>query len=183
MFRLQTISLTIGLIFLAGCSSTKPVTNKSVPDWYLMPPKIDGKFVGVGEAKKQSVSLAKKIATNRAMAEVSTQVESKITQTVKDFMNESGIGEGAEALEFTETVTKTTSQNVLNGIVVDRTEIMNGTIFVMVTYDATAAAEAAMKATRNAAKRETALYNEFKAKNAFEAMDLEFKNMDSSLSN
>ena len=60
---------------------------------------------------------------------------------------------------------------------------MNGTTYVMVTYDASAAAQEAKKATRDAAKRETALYNEFKARNAFDAMDREFENMDTSSSN
>ena len=31
-----------------SCSSNKPknIKNKDVPDWYLNPPKIEGKYVG-----------------------------------------------------------------------------------------------------------------------------------------
>lgn len=183
MLKNQAIFFSFVLIFMAGCSGTRPATKKGMPEWYLNPPKFEDRFVGVGQAQKQSVSIAKNIATKRAMAEISSQIESKITQIIKDFMSQSGIGEGAEVLEFTEIVTKTTSQNVLKGIVVDRTDVMNGTVFVMVTYDASTAAQAAMKTTRDAAKRETALYNEFNAQNAFDAMDREFQNMDTSSSN
>ena len=68
---------SILFLILYSCSSNKPknIKNKDVPDWYLNPPKIEGKYVGVGDAKRPQISLSKTVATTRAMAEISRIVE------------------------------------------------------------------------------------------------------------
>ena len=47
---------SILLLILFSCSSNKPknIKSKDVPDWYLNPPKIEGKYVGVRRCKKTS---------------------------------------------------------------------------------------------------------------------------------
>ena len=39
------------IIFFGGAGSkNKPLNNKDLPEWYLNPPKLEDKFVGVGDA-------------------------------------------------------------------------------------------------------------------------------------
>ena len=171
-----------GLVILAGCAGTKVASESDVPDWYLNPPKYEDRFVGVGDALRPQMSLSKTVATTRAKAEISRALETKMSTMVKSFLQASGMGADAGALEFTEDVTKSVSSTTLKGCTIDRTEIKKGRVFVMVTYDATEARMQAKEATRNAAKKKEALYNEFKAKQGFDALDKEIDGMETSSS-
>jgi len=87
---------------------------------------------------------------------------------MKDFMQESGIGETAQALEFTESVTKQVTSTTLEGSVIEDTYFANdGTVWVLVVYPLNNVRENAL----SAANREEALYNEFKASQAFKELD------------
>ncbi len=160
-----------GLVILAGCAGTKVASESDVPDWYLNPPKYEDRFVGVGDALRPQMSLSKTVATTRAKAEISRALETKMSTMIKSYLQASGMGADASALEYTEDVTKSVSSTTLKG-----------RVFVMVTYDATEARMQAKEATRNAAKKKEALYNEFKAKQGFDALDKEIDGMETSSS-
>ena len=49
--------------------------------------------------------------------------------------------------------------------------MINGTVFVMASYDLDAAKVMTKDALEKAAKKDEALWNEFKAKNAFQELD------------
>tara|TARA_Y100001935_G_scaffold254655_1_gene264413 strand:+ start:287 stop:901 length:615 start_codon:yes stop_codon:yes gene_type:complete len=171
-----------GLMLIIGCAGTKTISKSDVPDWYLNPPKYEGLFVGVGDALRPQMSLSKKVATNRARVEISEAVATEVKSVLKDYMQASGIGSEASALEFTESVSKSLSNKVLNGSTIEKTEIKDGRVFVMVTYDINEVRTIAKETARNAAKKEEALYNEFKARQGFESLDKEFDEMESATS-
>ena len=52
-----------------------------------------------------------------------------------------------------------------------KTEMIKERVFVMVVYDAYKAREEAKAAARDIVKKEEALFNEFKARQAFNALD------------
>jgi len=165
------ISLTI-----SGCGSSKPNVGQSgdSPSWFLMPPTSSSYLYGVGMGKKQNPSLSKKTATARARAELSQAVSVKVTTMMKDFMQESGIGENAQALEFTESVTKQVSNNVLNGSVIKKAySAKDGTIYIMVELSL----ESVKNETLNSARKEEALFNEFKANQGFDELEKTLNNM------
>ena len=179
MKSITSYSLVIFLFFY-GCASTPKTTmpkQKDVPDWYLSPPKYEDKFIGVGDAQRPQMSLSKTVATTRAKAEIVRAVEEKMSTLVKDYMQASGVGSDASAIEFNESVTKAVSSKTLQGATIEKTEIINGRVFVMVIYDSQKAISAAKEATRSAAKKEEALYNEFKANQGFENLDAELENL------
>ena len=169
-------------IFLfSSCASTKskPIKEKDVPEWYLNPPRIEGKFIGVGDAERPQISLSKTIATTRAKAEVSRSIETKLNTMVKTYLQASGLGSNASAIEFTEDVTKSVSSTTLQGCQIEKTEIIGGRVFVMVVYDEVKARSEAKKAIEVEAKKNEALYNEFKAMQGFEALNKEIDIMNS----
>lgn len=172
----------VGVMLIIGCAGTKTISKSDVPDWYLNPPKYEGLFVGVGDALRPQMSLSKKVATNRARVEISEAVATEVKSVLKDYMQASGIGSEASALEFTESVSKSLSNKVLNGSIIEKTEIKDGRVFVMVTYDINEVRTIAKETARNAAKKEEALYNEFKARQGFESLDKEFDEMESATS-
>ncbi|MFL2982885.1 MAG: hypothetical protein ACJZ12_00665 [Candidatus Neomarinimicrobiota bacterium] len=172
MYKNIFLSLSVFLIFF-GCagSKTKPLTNKDLPDWYLSPPKFEDKFVGVGDALRPQFSLSKQVATERARVEVARAVETTVTSALNDHMQASGMGDEAGSTEFTESVSKSLVNTTLKGCTIEKTEIFKDRVFVMVTYDANRAREEAKAAARIEAKKEEALYNEFKARQAFDTLD------------
>ena len=172
----------VGVMLIIGCAGTRTISKSDVPDWYLNPPKYEGLFVGVGDALRPQMSLSKKVATNRARVEISEAVATEVKSVLKDYMQASGIGSEASALEFTESVSKSLSNKVLNGSIIEKTEIKDGRVFVMVTYDINEVRTIAKETARNAAKKEEALYNEFKARQGFESLDKEFDEMESATS-
>jgi len=152
----------------ASSGSTESRNSSDMPSWFLVPPTAEDAFYGVGMAKKQNPSLAKKAATARARTEISSAINIKVTSMVKDFMQESGVGETAQALEFSEAVTKQVSDNALAGSAVKEAYVAkDGTIYILVEYSLNQVKETAL----NAANREEALYNEFKASQAFEELN------------
>ena len=154
----------IAIFIFIGCagSKTKPLSNKDLPDWYLNPPKFEDKFVGVGDALRPQFNLSKQVATERARVEVARAVETTVNSALNDHMQASGMGAEASATEFTESVSKSLVNTTLKGCTIEKTEIFKDRVFVMVTYDANKAREELKAAARLEAKKEEALYNEFK---------------------
>jgi len=172
MNKIFPLSLST-LILVIGCagSKPKPVTNKDLPEWYLNPPKFEDKFVGVGDAMRPQFSLSKQVATERARVEVARAVETTVNSSLNDHMQASGMGMEAGATEFTESVSKSLVSTTLKGCTIEKTEIFKDRVFVMVTYDAKKAREEAKVVARELAKKEESLYNEFKARQAFDSLD------------
>ena len=172
MYKTNLITLIAMLIFF-GCagSKPKPLSNKDLPEWYLNPPKFEDKFVGVGDELRPQFNLSKQVATERARVEVARAVETTVNSALNDHMQASGMGAEAGATEFTESVSKSLVNTTLKGCTIEKTEIFKDRVFVMVTYDANKTREEAKAAARSEAKKEEALYNEFKARQAFDALD------------
>lgn len=179
----RTITLTVlgGLLLvLVGCAgkmesgTTEARESRDMPKWSLERPAVEGIIYGVGQAKKQNPSLAKKVAAQRARDEVAAAVKIQVESLVKDFMQESGIGERAEALEFTQAVSKGVTDATLTGAVIKETYLAkDGTYFVMVEYSLDQARRAAIESAR----QEEALWNEFKAEQGFEALERELEKL------
>jgi len=163
------------LMVLVGCAgpgsgSTEERGSSDMPDWFLVPPTAEDALYGVGQAKKQNPSLARQTATARARTEISQAVNVKVSSMLKDFMQESGVGDNAQALEFSESVTKQVTSNALEGSVVKEAYVAkDGTMFILVDYPLASMRQDAL----NAAKKEEALYNEFKAQQGFDALEQE----------
>ncbi len=165
-----SIALLILSLIFSGCGSSKPSTNttKNMPSWFLTPPSSSDFYYGVGSAKKQNPSLAKKVAATRARTEISEAVKTEVSSLISDFMQESGIGENAQATEFNESVSKSVSNNVLsNNTIKEVFSAEDGTIYVLVEMSKDAIKEQSL----NAAKREQALFNQFKAEQGFDKLE------------
>ena len=166
---------TCALFLIAGCASNRSGstedTKSDTPDWWFSPATSETHYYGFGQAKKQNPSLAQKTATARAMAEISSQVKASIQSELRDWMQESGVGENAQALEFTESTIISASENALQGASPDKYEqARDGTVYIRVSFPK----DAVERELVNAAKREEALYNEFKASQAFDRLEKKF---------
>ncbi len=174
MKRTFTLMVLGGLLLaLAGCAgklgsgTTEARESRDMPKWSLERPAVEGIIYGVGQARKQNPSLAKKVAAQRARDEVAAAVKIKVESLVKDFMQESGVGERAEALEFTQAVSKGVTDATLTGCMIKETYIAkDGTYFVLVEYSLDEARRAAIESAR----KEEALLKKFTSKQGFDAL-------------
>lgn len=179
MKKLIVIALLIPLAFmLVNCGGKPKAKMNDIPEWYLNPPTAEDAIYEAGDAAKQSMGLAKEAADARARDAISRTIEVKVSNMLKNFMQESGIGEDAEALEFTSSVSKQVSNNVLHGArIVKREMKTEGS-----TYHAYSLAEynlnSLIQETLNAAKKQKALYNEAKANLSFDELEKEIQKLE-----
>jgi len=172
---MKNARVLIGLtafMMIVGCASNRSgsteQTNLAEPDWWFNPAVSETHYYGFAQAKKQNPSLAQKVATARAREEISNQVKAFTRSELRDWMQESGLGDNAEARAFTDNTLQTTSNNVLEDAIPDKyTKGKDGTVYVRVSYTK----NKVDKALIEAAKRDDALFNEFKASQAFERMN------------
>ena len=153
-----------------------------IPEWEVNPPSAEDGLYGSGLAKMQMQALSKKTADQRARDEVVMAIRVKVQTMMKDFMQQSGIGEGAQALQFSESVSKAVSSHVLYGCkIVKRKVCPDGTWHSLALWpigDAEALKKEINAQTKKLVKNEQALYNEFKAKKGFEELQKELDKLD-----
>jgi len=170
--------LAITFSILCGCAEREPRPEppfEPPPIWYGAPPQADGVLFGYGTAIKKEPALAQKTAIARGRDEVAFAAEVKIATMLRDFMQDSGVGNDAQALEFSESVSKHVAYTTLAGSVADTIQFASsGRAYARVSYPlATVRQEALAEASR-----QEALYNEFKAKQAFEDLERAIKELE-----
>ena len=174
----KLLVFTTMLLLVVGCGSTKPHSKSDVPKWYLNPPQDKNKFYAVGDAMRPQLSLSKKIATSRARDELARQIKTQVQSKLNDFQKASGIGMDAEASEFTEYISGNVVNMSLEYSVIEQTDVRGGRVFVLVSYDAKAAAKAAKAAAKAAANSANAYRSELEARDAFSRLDAEIDKLE-----
>lgn len=180
MKKVLVIALMLPLAFmLMNCGGPKKADMGDIPDWYLNPPQAEDAIYEAGDAAKHSMGLAKEAADARARDAVARTIEIKVSSMFKNFMQESGIGEEAEALEFTSSVSKQVANNVLKGCKIDRREMKTeGSLYhaySLAKYDL----NSLINETKKAARHQKALYNEAKANMSFDELEKEIDKLES----
>lgn len=197
MIRLQkglmvlTIVLLSGVLLFAGCAAqqAKPAPApkpaepaQCIPDWQVNPPSAEDGVYGTGIAKMKDAALSKKASDSRARDEVAQSIQVKVQTMMKDFLQQAGIGEEAQALQFSQSVSKQISSQVLYGCkIVKRKVCPDGTWHSLALWPINQASQLKNEIASQAKeqiKNEYALYNEFKAKNGFEELQKELDQLD-----
>jgi hypothetical protein len=159
--------------------------TECVPEWVLSPPSAEDGLYGTGLAKMQNPALTKKAADSRARDEVVLAIQAKVQTMMKDFMQETGLGEGGQSLQFAQSVSKAIGSNVMQGCkIVKRKVCPDGTWYSLALWPiglSETLKKDIAEQTKKQAQKETALYNEFKATKAFEALDKEMDKLDDQL--
>jgi hypothetical protein len=188
--RILMLSFVIvGLILVMACATPqgpKPAPSveetQCIPDWTVNPPSAEDGVYGSGLAKMNQAAMSKTSADQRARQEVVMAIEVKVQAMVKDFMQQSGIGDAAQSLQFAQSVGKGISSRVLQGCqIVKRKVCPDGTWHSLALWPIGNANELKQEINNQAKKQiknEYALYNEFKAKNGFEELQKELDKLD-----
>jgi len=124
-----TFAILFGLLASCGGSGDTKENNKSkkkradVPSWFLAPPTAEDAIYAVGYAKKENLQLAVDTAKNRARDEISRVIGVKVSNMIKDFLEEAGVSGNSVATEFTSSVSKSVSSNFLSGSKLDQQDL------------------------------------------------------------
>ena len=180
---ISPILLLTSLLILSNCGSQdgpEPDPGpciKQYGKWWWTQPTAEDVIFGVGTAKKQSPQLERDAAKQRAAVDVGSQVEIKIKALISDFMQESGIGDAAQALEFSEVVSKGLVNITLAGVTPLCWNPLDKGLYCLVSYPIAQIRTAALDEAKKVAERDNALYNEFKAEQGFEKLEKELENL------
>jgi len=159
-------------LFIGACASAPKgpaVALVGTPDWFLNPPQSTTVLYGTGTAKKQSLSLAKTTADNRAIEAVAQQVSTRVKSMFKDFMKETGVDTNSEYLELTEKTTKNIVNVTLKGVKIEKRAVGpdQATVYSLASYPVAGINNAVAESI----KKEQNLYTKFQASQSFKELE------------
>ena len=101
-------------------------------------------------------------------------VNVKVSNMIKDFLQQSGVGQDAQSLEFTESVSKQVASVSLSGAQIKEVEQgSDGMLYVLVEYPLSSVRQTAL----SEAKKREAQFNEFKARKSFADLEKEIEKL------
>ena len=174
---LTRLSLLVLVVSFVGCLGGGP----KKPGWYLNPPNDPAYYVASAQHESVKERLAVTKAKEYCVADISRQIEVRVSNMRKQFEEEIGSGDSGEILESFTNVTKTVSKTTLRGIRTEQVETMenkNGsfTAYVLMLLPKAALA----KEMENEAKKQEILYNRFRASQAYDELQKEMEEYDKS---
>ena len=168
----KVLLVLVAVLSLVACGGKKPSGPQRAfePDWYMSQDSTEFIFV-YGNAQRANRQAAETSAYSNAMADAARTVEAQVQSMMRDFMSESGV-DNPQILSLTEQVVRVTSNQRFSGTQRLRSEVYgpeDGTFnaFVQVGIPRAEVNRDMMNRIRN----EEAMYNEFKASQAFSEMD------------
>lgn len=175
--KIFKIILLVGLMamFLFGCGNSngpKGVKKLYQPDWWQVQDS-DEYVQTFGMATKASRNISYDAAYSDAMLQAAQYVEAYVKGMVKNFEQEAGVT-NPQVLAMTSKVVKVISDAKFNNSMVTKQEVIltddnRFQTFVRVSIPK----DSINKKLSNQIKNEEALYNEFKATQAFKELDSE----------
>jgi len=176
--KLLALLLVVLLIISAcGKSGTKGIKKAYFPDWWLL--QDNAEYVQVyGVDTKVSQTISFDAAKANAMLEAAQYVESYVKGMVKNYAEEAGVTD-PQVLALTTKVVKNVSNAKFENTLVTKQETIiteegRYQTFIRVSVPK----DAVNKNTLNKIKNEEALYNQFKASQAFDELEKEMENYD-----
>ena len=178
--RFFIILITISLIpiLFIGCGGSKELSAEREgvePAWFLNVLQDPNYFFATSTAASNDLQFSLNKATTDARAEVSRQIEVRVSTLQKRFQEEVGIAEDARFNEMMTQVTRTVTDNALHGSRVrDQTYMREGQLYrayVLVEYPIGEANAALMKQL----KENEYLQTLFRGSQLFEELDEEIK--------
>jgi hypothetical protein len=190
LFFIIGIILTC-LFSLTACQTpnvpyTSPTSQgqqaQCIPEWVKNPKDHPDAVYGTGEANLRNHALTMDAADGRARRQIVKTIKTKIDARFKDFMQESGVGDDAQSLQFVESISRHISSETLHGCkIVKREFCPDGTIWSLAMLpigEVQKIKSITKQKTKDFVMNKKALYNEFKAKQAFDSFQKELDTMD-----
>ena len=181
--RRVTMCVVAAAMFI-GCGGSKtqaPKNTSDMPDFVLNPPKQAGVLFGTGIAEQKSPQLAKETADLRAKKEIASVLSQKVSNMMKDYLGQAGIGSNAEVTELAQSVTRAMTEVELVGVTVEKREYINGKMYSLAKYPLDDSMKKLVNdAVNKSLSSKEALLSQFRAKQGFEELDKQLDKMKAS---
>jgi len=114
--KIFILLMIITTIVVFNFAKDKPKKKQiSYPEWFTKLPVSNEYVYAVGIGQKENLALSREAAILRARAELSRTIEVKISSMIKDFIENSNYKNKNSVLEFSQSVSKQISENVIIG--------------------------------------------------------------------
>ncbi len=179
MKKLLLPLLLLVSLYYVGCATAKPDLPKTetgtMPEWFLNTPEDPNYIFAAKSEPSMDMQMAIDKATQACRAEISRQVEVKISGIEKQFKEEVGMGADANLLSQFTTASKSITNSSLVGSKIKKKEIVkegaNFRAYVLMVYPVGAANQALVEALKK--NKET--YTRFQSSKTFEELDKEIE--------
>jgi ribosomal protein S20 len=179
------LATMIGFGFTACGEAPKPqssgcnIAGEGTPMWVCMP-NVEGGIAGIGSAQKSpgGFSFQKTEAVAQARDDLARQLSVKVKNMVKNFAQSTGVGNAQTFEKVSQQVSKQVANQTLSGSKLKNMwTAPNGTLYVMVVIDKDSVKQASKSAVKTSLKNDEALWQQFQAKKADQALDAEIDKM------
>jgi hypothetical protein len=167
----------VALVLIAvGCAGSKKMKapgggKLKVPEWYLDVPKGDDRLVGVATATSLDLQTAIDKAKQDGRAEITRQLDLRMTGMTKQFVEETGINDDAELLGMFTQVSRSVISDSITGSRIAKQEVgREGGGYRAYVMMEMPIGEANARFVEKI-KAQQRLYTRFRASEAFEEMD------------
>lgn len=188
MKKILGILLSCALIASAftGCASNNGVVAPSgssapvvygkngvpMPDWVAsMNKRASDVHYEVGYGKMSNVSTSTKKAESDARNKIAMWIQADVQTVLKTYTQDAGIGNNREVIDFMEEVSIQTAKVSLSGCEIEEMwTSAQDEVYVLMAYPISSAANNFQKQVNTYARNEAAAFAEFKADEAFAAL-------------
>ena len=186
--------VALATLTITGCSkdpepnSIAEVTQQSInefgckqegvdaPKWTCIP-IVDGYYAGVGIAPKSAAGMGhmRRVALANGRSDLAQQIQSQVKDKVETYTGTTGNGNAETVDMVTTAVSKQLAKVDLQGSKgVDTWDAPSGTLYMLVTVPASNINQEVKNTVQSSFKSDNALWQQFKAKQALDALDAEF---------
>ncbi|HEX7510225.1 MAG TPA: hypothetical protein VF335_02920, partial [Chitinivibrionales bacterium] len=131
--------------------------------------------------EQKSPQLAKETADLRAKKEIASVLSQKVSNMMKDYLGQAGIGSNAEVTELAQSVTRAMTEVELIGVTVEKREYINGKMYSLAKYPLDDSMKKLVNdAVNKSLSSKEALLSQFRAKQGFEELDKQLDKMKAS---
>ena len=150
--------------------------NVNAPKWTCIP-EVDGFYAGVGIGEKSAAGMdhMRRVALANGRSDLAQQIQSQIKDKITIYTGTTGVGPNETVDKSIETVTKQIAKvDLVGSKAVDMWSAPSGAIYMLVTVSQKSTNEQIKNNIRTSFNNDQALWQQFKAKNALDALDKDF---------
>lgn len=181
------LSISLAVMLFGGCSKEAKVEERSVdfgckqenveaPKWTCIP-EVEDAYAGVGIAEKSAAGMdyMRRVALANGRSDLAQQIQSQVKDKITMYTGTTGAGTNETVDKAVETVTKQVAKvDLVGSKAVDMWTAPSGAIYMLVTVSHDSANEQIQNNLKTSFKNDSALWQQFKAKNALEGLEKEF---------
>ena len=147
--------------------------NVLAPKWTCIP-MVEGAYAGVGIAEKSAAGMAhmRKVAMMNGRSDLAQQIKIEVKSRMKGFTQTTGAADSETVDKMTQSVDDQLAKVSLSGSkAVDFWQAPSGNIYLLVTVPEDYINKEVKNAAKTSFKNDNALWQQFQASKAFDAMD------------